>query len=227
DAVAAHADDPNVVAVLVEPIQGEGGIRVPPPGYLPALRRLCDRQGWLLMADEVQTGVGRTGNWFAYQHDAVQPDVVSLAKGLGGGVPIGATLVAGRATALFGPGSHGSTFGGNPLACRAALAVISTIEAEGLSANAAARGEQLAIAFRDGLAECDGVITVRGRGLMLGIELDRPCAVLVERAREAGVLLNVTAERVVRLLPPLILTAAEADDLADRVTQLIRSFLAE
>ncbi|MDT0634032.1 acetylornithine transaminase [Spectribacter hydrogenoxidans] len=227
DAVAAHADDPNVVAVLVEPIQGEGGIRVPPPGYLPALRRLCDQQGWLLMADEVQTGVGRTGNWFAYQHDAVQPDVVSLAKGLGGGVPIGATLVAGRATALFGPGSHGSTFGGNPLACRAALAVISTIEAEGLTANAAARGEQLATAFRDGLANGDGVITVRGRGLMLGIELDRPCAVLVERAREAGVLLNVTAERVVRLLPPLILTAAEADDLADRVTKLIRSFLAE
>lgn len=227
DAVAALADAPDVAAVLLEPIQGEAGVRLPPPGYLHALRALCHANGWLLMLDEVQTGVGRTGAWFAHQHEDIVPDVMTLAKGLGGGVPIGAALVAGAARDLFAPGSHGSTFGGNPLACRAALTVLDTVEAEGLVQAGAAHGDYLQSMFRAQLGGLDGVREIRGQGLMLGIELDRPAAALVERGRAAGVLLNVTAGNVLRLLPPLVLTRADAETLAATVISLVRDFLEE
>jgi len=212
----------NVVAVLVEPVQGEGGVRVPPAGYLRALRRLCDERGWLLMLDEIQTGMCRTGRWFACEHDKVRADVMTLAKALGNGVPIGACLARGPAAALFLPGRHGSTFGGNPLACRAALAVIGILERDALAARAAALGARLGAALRDGLQGVNSVREVRGRGLMIGIELVEPCADLVAAGLQAGVLINVTAGRVVRLLPPLVLSDAEADLLAERVVAVIR-----
>ncbi len=221
--LAAHRSD--VVAVLVEPIQGEGGVVLPPPEYLQGIRRLCDQQGWLLMLDEVQTGIARTGRWFACQHEEVLPDVMSLAKALGNGVPIGACLAAGPAAGLLGPGSHASTFGGNPLACAAALAVLRTIEGEGLTERAASLGDSLLGGFRQRLNGVDGVTAIRGRGLMLGLELDRACGALVQSALDAGVLINVTAERVVRLLPPLILTGEEAEQLLETVSSLIIDFL--
>lgn len=225
-AVEALAGDPAMCAVLVEPIQGEGGVRIPPEGYLRDLRAICDANGWLFMLDEVQTGIGRTGAWFAHQHEDVVPDVMSLAKGLGGGMPIGATLVQGPATDLFAAGSHGSTFGGNPLASAAALAVLETVAADDLMANAEAMGRRI----REGLAACldrqPGVREVRGRGLMLGIELDRPCGDLVAAARQRGLLINVAAERVIRLLPPLILEPAQADTIVDTVATIVSEFLA-
>ncbi len=222
------ANNRSVVAVLVEPIQGEGGVRVPDPGHLAGLREICDEQGWLLMLDEIQTGMGRTGRLFAFQHHAeLQPDVLTLAKALGNGVPIGACLARGLAAEVLMPGSHGSTFGGNPLACAAGLAVLDTLQAEDLPARAAELGARMQQAFRERLAGVDGVRDIRGLGLMLGIELDRPCGELVGHALEAGLLINVTAERVVRLLPPLILTDEEADLVVDRVGTLIRDFLAE
>ncbi len=224
ETAAAHRK--NIVAVLVEPIQGEGGINVPGDDYLPALRRICDREGWLLILDEIQTGIGRTGHWFAFQHSGIVPDVLTLAKALGNGVPIGACLARGPAAAVFGPGSHGSTFGGNPLACRAARAVLETIEAEGLVAQAAERGAWLRGAFTESLAGLPGVAAIRGRGLMLGIELDRPCGDLVGLALAEGLLINVTAERVIRLLPPLILDQAQATTLVETLSGLIRRFLA-
>ncbi|ROR35027.1 acetylornithine transaminase [Inmirania thermothiophila] len=222
---AAGRNSPEVVAVLVEPIQGEGGVRVPPEGYLRGLRALCDRHGWLLMLDEVQTGVGRTGRFCAFQHEGIVPDVVTLAKGLGNGVPIGVCLARGEAAEAFTPGSHGSTFGGNPLACRAALAVLDVLEAEGLPARAAAAGETLRARLAAALEGVPGVVAVRGRGLMLGVELDRPCAALVGEARERGLLINVTAERVVRLLPPLVLDDEALGQLADLLVALVRDFL--
>jgi acetylornithine/N-succinyldiaminopimelate aminotransferase len=215
----------NIVAILVEPIQGEGGINLPAPDYLPGLRRLCDERGLLLMLDEVQTGIGRTGAWFAYQHTSVLPDVVTLAKGLGGGVPIGACLARGSAAEVFKPGNHGSTFGGNPLACAAALAVLSTIDEEGLLQNVQQVGTYLRQALAAALDGVAGVVAVRGLGLMMGIELDRPAAEIVDRAREAGLLVNVTSERVIRLVPPLILREAEAQQLIEGLVPVIRSFL--
>ncbi|HPB76017.1 MAG TPA: aminotransferase class III-fold pyridoxal phosphate-dependent enzyme, partial [Chromatiaceae bacterium] len=222
----AGANRHDLVAILVEPIQGEGGIRIPSPDYLPRLREICDRHGWLLMLDEIQTGMGRTGALFAHQHSGIQPDVMTLAKGLANGVPIGACLARGAAAEVFGPGTHGSTFGGNPLACRAASAVLATIEDEGLTARAAERGAQLLAGFRQALAHQPGVADIRGRGLMIGIELDRPCADLVGQALAAGLLINVTADRVIRLLPPLILEPAQADLLVSELARLIRDFLA-
>jgi len=219
------ASEPDLVAVLVEPVQGEGGVNVPPAGYLADLRTLCDRQGWLLMLDEIQTGMGRTGQLFACQHEEVLPDVMTLAKGLGNGVPIGACLARGSAAALFGPGSHGSTFGGNPLACSAALAVIEVLTAEELPARAAALGADLVTLFSNRLQDVAGVVEVRGKGLMIGIELDRPCADLVGQALAEGLLINVTADRVVRLLPPLVLEDEQAQLLVDTLTALIRHFL--
>jgi acetylornithine aminotransferase len=224
-AVRQLAERTDIAAILVEPIQGEGGVRVPDPGYLRQLAEICDQQDWLMMVDEVQSGIGRTGRWFAHQHDDIRPDVMSLAKGLGGGVPIGACVVAGRARSLFGPGSHGSTFGGNPLSSAAGLAVMDSIEADGLLHNAAARGAQLIDGLRTALAGCEAVADIRGAGLMLGIELDRPCGELVHAAREAGLLINVAAERTIRLLPPLVLSDAEAADLMDRLVPLIQDFL--
>ena len=221
------AQTPGVVAVLVEPVQGEGGIVVPPADYLPGLRALCDRHGLLLMLDEVQTGMGRTGRMFAYQHQGVQPDVLSLAKGLGNGFPIGACVAGGAAASVLQPGTHGSTFGGNPLAARVALTVCEVIESQALAARAGALGDAICEGFRRRLQGSPGFVEVRGLGLMIGVVLDRPCGVLVQRALARGLLINVTAERVVRLLPPLVLTDEEATEVVDVVGELIAEFLAE
>lgn len=222
----AAANRPNIVAVLVEPIQGEGGVVLPADDYLAGLSELCTRHGWLLMLDEIQTGMGRTGLMFAHQHAGILPDVMTLAKGLGNGVPIGACLARGVAAEVFGPGSHGSTFGGNPLACRAGSTVLETLQVEGLTERAAAVGARILDAFRRAFEGVDGVKQVRGRGLMIGIELDRPCGELVARALNDGILINVTAACVVRLLPPLIVDDQQADCIVDAVTRLIREFLA-
>ena len=215
----------SVVAVLVEPLQGEGGIKIPPTDYLDQVRRICDHHGWLMMLDEIQTGMGRTGRMFAFQHSNSVPDVMTLAKGLGNGVPIGACVARGEAATTLAPGNHGSTFGGNPLACRAALAVIDAIERQGLVAHAGSLGERLLNGFRQALADTPGVVEIRGRGLMLGIELERPCAELVGRALQAGLLINVTADCVVRLLPPLVTDQAQADSLVAQLSELIKTFL--
>jgi len=221
------ANNPNVVAILFEPIQGEGGVNLAHREYVRALRRICDQRNWLLMVDEVQCGIGRTGVWFAYQHAGIKPDVMTLAKGLGGGVPIGACLTAGPAAGLFKPGNHGSTFGGNPLACTAALTTLDVVEHDGLMARATALGAAIRGGLREALDGVAGVVEVRGDGLMIGIELDRPCGEMVNLAREAGLLINVTAERVVRLLPPLVLSDAEARQLVDVLGPLIRKFLGQ
>jgi acetylornithine/N-succinyldiaminopimelate aminotransferase len=216
----------DVVAVLVEPITGEGGIRIPAPDYLNKLRNICDQHGWLLILDEIQSGMGRTGKWFAHQHNGIQPDIMTLAKALGNGVPIGACLARGEAASLFKPGNHGTTFGGNPLASRAALAVINTIETEQLLQKAAALGEHFLTEFRSALNEVKGVNEIRGKGLMLAIELDRPCADLVKRCLAAGVLINVTAESVIRLLPPYIMSIEQANEVIRVVCDHVREFLA-
>jgi len=218
----AAREHTNIVAVLVEPIQGEGGVRVPASDYLTQLRQICDQHQWLLMLDEIQTGNGRTGRYFAYQHQDLRPDIVTTAKGLGNGVPIGACLARGPAAEVLQAGSHGSTFGGNPLACRAGLAVMETLEKEGLIARAEQLGQWLLTEFQRRLAGSPKVVEVRGLGLMLGIELDRPCTELVARARAQGLLINVTAGTTVRLLPPFILTDVEAQELLTGITQLIK-----
>lgn len=222
EAIKAAAT-PNTVAVMVEPIQGEGGVRVPSSDYLPALRKLCDERGWLLILDEIQTGNGRTGTYFAYQRLGILPDVVTTAKGLGNGVPIGACLARGQAAAIFQPGNHGSTFGGNPLACNTALAVVRTIVEEQLPARAAQLGEQMLQKFRAALADVPGVVNIRGCGLMMGIQLDQDCPELVERAKQAGLLINVTAGNTIRLLPPLIISDEQADEIVRIVVELIKS----
>ena len=219
--------DPNIVAVLVEPVQGEGGVNVPSVDYLRALRDLCDRHQILLMLDEIQTGIARTGKWFAHQHAGIKPDVMSLAKGLGSGVPVGACLARGIAAQTFAPGNHGSTFGGNPLAMRAALTTLEVIESEGLLERALTRGEQIRDRLKVRLANQSGIVEIRGSGLMIGVELARPCGDLVARALARGLLINVTAERVVRLLPALIISEDEATALADQVADVIMEFLAE
>jgi len=227
DAIRAVAENSSdVVAVLVEPVQGEGGINIPDADYLEGIRSLCDDNHWLMMLDEIQTGMGRTGKWFAWQHGNAIPDVATLAKALGNGVPIGACLARGKAAEVMQPGTHGSTFGGNPLACRAAIAVLDVLEQEQLVPHAASLGEQLLAGFTTALAGLQGVTEIRGLGLMIGIELDRPCTELVGKAIEQGLLINVTAERVVRLLPPLITTAKQADMIIKQVSELIREFLA-
>lgn len=225
DAVGAAAAHADVVAVLVEPVQGEGGIVLPQARYLSALRKLCDDGGLLLMLDEVQTGMGRTGRWFGFQHEDLLPDVMTLAKGLGNGVPIGACLARGAAADVFTPGTHGSTFGGNPLVARAALAALTVIERDELVARAAALGRAMLDGLRAALAAQPAVRTIRGHGLMFGIELDRPCGELVKRALDQGLLINVTADKVVRLLPPLILSDAEAREIVERVAALIVEFV--
>lgn len=220
----AAAADPRVQAVWLEVLQGEGGIRVADLDYLVALRRLCDQRGWLLMIDEVQSGIARTGKWFGYQWAGIQPDVVTLAKGLGSGVPIGAVLARGIAAGVFGPGNHGTTFGGGPLACRAGLETLRIIEDEGLLAGAAARGEQIRAGLQRAVGHLPGVRAIRGQGLMIGVELDRPCGELVRQALDARLLINVTQDTVIRLLPPLIISAAEADEIVARLAPLIARF---
>ncbi len=224
-AIAENSRD--VVAVLVEPVQGEAGIVIPEAGYLRGVRELCERHGWLLMLDEIQSGMGRSGRWLAHQHAGVEADVVTLAKGLGNGVPIGACLARGAAAELMQPGHHGSTFGGNPLACSAALAVLDALEADALIENAAARGRQLHDGLHARLAALEGVREIRSLGLLVGVVLERDCAVLVERALERGLLINVTGGSVVRLLPPLIVTEAEVQTIVETVGELIAGFLGE
>lgn len=221
-AVAAAGSD-QTAAVFVEPIQGEGGIVVPDDDYLNKLRELCDERGWLLMVDEVQSGVGRTGQWFAHQHAGIKPDVVTLAKALANGVPIGACIAGGPATDVLGPGSHGSTFGGNPLSCAAGLAVCEVIAEENLTERAALLGKRLRDGFAEGLQGVEKVREIRGRGLMIGIELTVPCAELVAQALDTHLLINVTAGNVVRLLPPLILTDEEADQIVSTLVPLIEA----
>ncbi len=224
-AVRALSGDPSIVAVMLEILQGEGGIHMADLDYQRSLRQLCDAQGWLLICDEVQCGMGRTGTWFGFQHADIVPDVATMAKGLGGGVPIGACLAAGKAAGLFGPGNHGSTFGGNQLATTAALTTIEVVEKENLIANAEAVGQQIRDGISRALAGVPGFVEARGRGLMIGIELDRPCGELVQRGLEAGILINVTAEKVVRLLPALNFSAEEGQELVARLVPLIRNFL--
>lgn len=216
----------NVVAVMLEMIQGEGGIHVADAEFQKGLRKLCDEKGWLLICDEVQCGVARTGEWFGYQLSGVLPDVITLAKGLGSGVPIGACLTAGKAAGLFKPGNHGSTFGGNALACRAASTTLDIIEQDGLRPRARALGNRIRADFAKALAGLSAVQEIRGEGLMIGIELDRPCGELVGQALARGMLINVTADKVVRLLPPLTFSDDEATLLVDSLSGLIREFLA-
>lgn len=221
----AAAQCPEVVAVLIEVLQGEGGIRPSDLSYLQALRKLCDERGWLLMIDEVQSGIGRTGKWLAHQWAEILPDVITLAKGLGGGVPIGAVAARGPAAGILKPGHHGTTFGGGPLVCAAALAVLDTLEQDNLLEHAHKVGDAMLARLQAGLDSLPGVTEVRGRGLMIGIELNRPCGDLVRQALEAGLLINVTRDKVVRLLPPLIISEQEANELVDGVIKLIKTFL--
>lgn len=217
----------NVVAILVEPVQGEGGINIPKDasGYLETLREICDAHGWLLMLDEVQTGIARTGTWFAFQHTNIKPDVMSLAKGLGSGVPIGACVAAGKAAEVFTYGKHGSTFGGNPLATAAGLATLNIIEQEGLRENAEKIGNLIREGFNAEFKDTKGVVVVRNSGMMIGIELDRPCGDLVKIALAEKLLINVTADKVVRLLPPLVMSESEANELVKRLSAVIKTFL--
>jgi acetylornithine/N-succinyldiaminopimelate aminotransferase len=217
----------NVVAILVEPVQGEGGVHIPADmaGYLQGLRKLCDDNHWLMMLDEVQSGIGRTGTWFAFQHSKMSPDVMTLAKGLGSGVPIGACVAKGAAAEVFTPGKHGSTFGGNPLASTAGLTTLNAIQDEKLRENALAMGDSICDGLEAALNGLAGVVVIRNAGLMIGVELDRPCADLVKMALADKLLINVTAEKVVRLLPPLVINAAEANELVSRLAALIKTFL--
>ena len=224
---AVAKSNPNVVAVFLETIQGEGGINPSRADYLQGLRAICDRQDWLLMLDEVQCGIGRTGKWFAHQWAGIRPDVMPLAKGLGSGVPVGAIVCGDKAVNVLGPGNHGTTFGGNPLAMRAGVETLKIMTEDGLLENAAARGAQLRQAFEAAFAGLAGVKEIRGQGLMIGIELDRPCGALLQRAADAGLMMSITADSVIRLLPPLILTAAEADEIVRILVPLVKAFLAE
>jgi len=223
----ATAGNPNVVAVFLETIQGEGGVNPMHVDYLRDVRQLCDERDWLMMVDEVQSGMGRTGKWFAHQWAGIVPDVMPLAKGLASGVPIGAVVAGPKAAHIFKAGSHGSTFGGNPLAMRAGLETLQIMEKDDLLGNASRMGAYLRTAFERELGNVKGFVEIRGQGLMMGIQLDRACGALMQRAVDAGLLLSVTADSVVRLLPPLILSQAEADELVSILVPLIKTFLAE
>lgn len=223
ESIAANSS--NVVAIMVEPIQGESGIVVPDADYLNSLRVICDDNNWLLILDEIQTGMGRTGKWFAHQHNGIHPDIMTLAKSLGNGVPIGACIANLKAAEVMKPGSHGSTFGGNPLACAAGLAVIETIEQDKLVERAAMIGRLLIDKLNTRLADIPGVVDIRGQGLMIGIQLDKPCKQLMQDAVQNGLLISVQSENVIRLLPPLIISEAQIDTLSDKLCSLVISFL--
>ncbi len=225
NAVQALSDNPNIVAILVEPIQGEGGVHIPQKGYLKALREICTQNNWLLMLDEIQTGMGRTGEWFAYQHEAIVPDVLTLAKALGNGMPIGACLTKGVASDVLVPGNHGTTFGGNPLACAAGLAVINVLEANQYIPSVATKGKELLNQFKQSLSLQKQVIDIRGIGYMIGIQLDRPCGELVALALEQGLLINVTRGDTIRLLPTFVMSSEQTEELVTKLTQLIQNFL--
>lgn len=226
-AIERIADNASIVAVLMEVLQGEGGIIVADAEYVRKVRAICDRKQWLLMIDEVQSGIGRTGKWFAHQWTGVVPDVMTLAKGLGSGVPVGACLARGAAAKVFKPGNHGTTFGGGPLACVAALATLDVIEKDGLLAHAERMGAVIKSGLERALAGVAGVKEVRGMGLMLGVELDRPCAEIVKRSLDAGLVVNVTADKVVRILPPLVIREEEARQLVEILSGVVKGFLAE
>ncbi len=219
------ANSSNVVAVMVEPIQGEAGINIPAADYLARLRKICDDNGWLLILDEIQTGMGRTGKWFAYQHSDILPDIMTLAKSLGNGVPVGACLANSKAAAVMKPGSHGSTFGGNPLACAAGLAVVHTIEEQRLVDRASELGDLLLNRLGDALGNTEGVSDIRGQGLMIGIQLAKPCKQLMAEALQHGLLISVQSEHVIRLLPPLIISEEQVDSLTEKLSSLVISFL--
>jgi acetylornithine/N-succinyldiaminopimelate aminotransferase len=222
--VAQH--NKSIVAVMYEAVQGEGGIHMADLDFQRGVRQLCDENAWLMICDEVQCGIGRTGPWFGFQHAGIVPDVATLAKGLAGGVPVGACLASGKATGLFGPGNHGTTFGGNQLAMTAALTTLDVVEKEGLRENAVRIGQLIRDELKTALAGVAGVVDIRGNGLMIGIELDRPCGAIVQKGLEAGVLINVTADCVVRLLPALNFGEDDAHELVARLAKLIRAFLA-
>jgi acetylornithine/N-succinyldiaminopimelate aminotransferase len=224
DAIRQVAErNKDVVAIMVEPIQGEGGIQVPAADYLKELRTICDEHDWLLILDEIQTANGRTGTYFAYQQTGMMPDVVTLAKGLGNGVPIGVCLARGKAAEVLGPGNHGSTFGGNPLSCAVGLTVVNEIVSHNLAERSAELGLRMIANFNKRIGSLNNVKDIRGKGLMIGIELDSPCADLVGKAMEKGLLINVAADKVIRLLPPLIITDDEADQICDIVCELVES----
>ena len=229
DAIKKTADsNDNIVAIMVEPIQGEGGLVTPAPRYLKDIRAFCDEKGYLMILDEIQTGICRTGKWFAGQHSDIVPDIMTLAKGLGNGFPIGACLGKGPAAEILVPGTHGSTFGGSPLACAAALATINTMQEQELEQRAAELGDYFQQGFKDSLAELiqqGNVVDIRGKGLMIGVELDRSCTELVKKALDKNLLINVTADSVVRLLPALITTNAQADEMIATVSELITEFV--
>ena len=222
--VAAH--NKNVVAVFIEPIQGEGGINVSRLDYLRGLKEICDANEWLFMSDEVQCGLGRTGKWFVYQHAGFLPDVVPLAKGLAGGVPVGACVVGGRAKGTFKPGNHGSTFGGNPLAMCGVVTTLDTMKDEGLLENALKVGDAIRHGLAAALAGVAGVTEIRGMGMMIGVELDRPCGELVRMGLDAGLVFNVTADNVIRLLPPLVMNEVEGRQVVEHLAPLVKEFLA-
>ncbi|MDH1703794.1 aspartate aminotransferase family protein [Comamonas terrigena] len=223
---AATAGNPNIVAVMMEPIQGEGGLHPMRADYLKEVRALCDANEWLLMLDEVQAGMGRTGKWFAHQWSGIVPDVMTLAKGLGSGVPVGAVVTHGKAATVLQPGNHGSTFGGNPLAMRAGVETIRIMEEDKLLDHVTAVGEHLKAKLQSELGSIPGFVEVRGQGLMIGVELSKSCGQLIGQAAEAGLLISVTADTVIRLVPPLILTTAEADELVTRLKPLVQAVLA-
>lgn len=225
EALKLATRNPDIVAVMLEPIQGETGIRIPPAGYLKAVRELCDDNGWLMIVDEIQTGMGRSGRMFAFQHHDIKPDVMTLAKGLGNGVPIGACLASGEAASLFAPGNHGSTFGGNPLSCAAGLAVIGELKKRDLTTRATELGERIVNGFSEKLGQVEGIHEIRGQGLLIAIELECNCTELVMHALEEGLLINVCSENIIRLLPPLTMSDEEADLLVDGLTGLIWEFL--
>ncbi|WP_297326125.1 aspartate aminotransferase family protein [Nitrosomonas sp.] len=226
DAIAqVAANNKDVVAVLVEPFQGEGGVNIPEAHYLQELRHLCNQNGWLLMLDEVQSGIGRSGKWFAFQHSGIMPDVVTLAKGLGGGVPIGACLAKGTAAEVFKPGNHASTFGGNPLVCAAAIEALKVIDDENLLDHATKLGDFMRDRLKKQLADVTGVVQVRGQGLIIGVELSVPCGELVKRALEKKLLINVTSDKVIRLLPAFVMQQSEAEQVVDITCLLIKEFL--
>ncbi len=214
----------NIVAILVEPYQGEGGINIPQADYLEGLRRICDKNGWLLILDEVQCGIGRSGKWFAFQNSGIVPDVITLAKGLGSGVPIGACIAGNIAGEVFKPGNHASTFGGNPLACTAAITTLDIIEEEGLMCNALEQGDFMRKNLQEQLGNLDNVTQIRGQGLMIGIELTKPCGELVNNALKQRLLLNVTSDNVVRLLPSLVIKQNETEQIVNMVSALIKEF---
>ena len=225
DAIKAQCENRNIVAILVEPVQGEGGVHVPKPGYLKAIREICNQQDWLMMLDEIQTGIGRTGKWFAHQHDEITPDVMTLAKALGNGMPIGACVANTKASSILVPGNHGTTFGGNALACATGLAVIEVMKTHNWVDTIAKKGEQLLARFQTELQNTDGIIDIRGKGYMIGIQLNRPCGELVAQALEQGLLINVTRGDTIRLLPTFVMSTDQTNELVTKLSALVKDFL--